>query len=113
MTEWNASMTIREVMTPNPITLESSAPVMDAAQAMSRDKIGDVVVRKNGKLCGIVTDRDIVIRVLGEGKDPKKTDLESICSHEVSTVSPDQNTSEAVRLMRDRAIRRLPVVEDS
>ncbi len=106
-------MKVRDVMTPNPVTLESSAPVMDAAQAMSQHKIGDVVVRKNGKLCGIVTDRDIVIRVVGEGRDPNKTELDSICSHEIVTVSPGQNTSDAVKLMRERAVRRLPVVENN
>jgi CBS domain-containing protein len=106
-------MQIREVMTKNPVTLESSARVVDAAQAMREHNIGDVVVRKNGKLCGIVTDRDIAIRVVGEGKDPKATNLEAICSLDVTTVSPTQSTSDAVRLMRKGAIRRLPVVEDS
>src|ERR1041385_3260401 len=105
-------MKVREIMTPDPITLESSAPVMDAAQAMSDHQIGDVVVREKGKLCGIVTDRDIVIRVVGAGKDPKATRLSSICSHEVLTVSPDETASDAVKLMRERAIRRLPVVEN-
>src|SRR5262249_27445781 len=86
--------------------------VMDAAQAMSQHEIGDVVVKKNGKPCGIVTDRDIVVRVVGKGMDPKSTNLDSICSYELLTVSPDQNTSDAVKLMRERAVRRLPVVED-
>jgi len=79
---------------------------------MSEHNLGDVVVQKNGKLCGIVTDRDIVIRVLGSGKDPKITSLESICSQELATISPDQPTSDAVRMMRERAIRRLPVIEN-
>src|SRR5947207_13894029 len=106
-------MNIREVMTQNPITLEASALVMEAAQAMRQHNIGEVVVRKNGKPCGILTDRDIAIRVVGEGKDPKATKLDSICSHDMLTISPDQNTSDAVKLMRERAIRRLPVMEDS
>jgi CBS domain-containing protein len=106
-------MQVREVMTKNPVMLDASARVLDAAQAMRQHNIGDVVVRKNGKLCGIVTDRDIALRVVGEGLDPKSTSVESICSHGVTTVAPTQSTSDAVRLMRKSAIRRLPVVEDS
>lgn len=106
-------MQVREVMTKNPVTLEASARVAEAAQAMREHNIGDVVVRKNGKLCGIVTDRDIAIRVVGEGRDPASTNLESVCSHEVTTIAPEQSTADAVRLMRKEAIRRLPVVENS
>ena len=106
-------MKIREVMTPYPITLGSDEPVMKAAQAMRENDIGDVVVRHDGKLCGIVTDRDIVVRVLAAGKDPQSTTLETVCSHEMLTISPDQDTSDAIRLMRERAIRRIPVVENN
>jgi CBS domain-containing protein len=106
-------MKIREVMTSDPVTLDASAPVIEAAEAMRHSDIGDVVIRKNGKLCGIVTDRDIVVRVLAAGKDPRTTNVESICSRDMLTVSPDQDTSTAVKLMRERAIRRLPVVENS
>jgi CBS domain-containing protein len=106
-------MKIREVMTPNPVTLDSQTPVMQAAQAMRENDIGDVVVRYDGQLCGIVTDRDIVVRVLAAGKDPNATRLESVCSHDMLTVSPDQDASDAIRLMRERAIRRLPVVENN
>ena len=104
-------MKVREVMTPNPVTLDDTAPVMKAAEAMRENDIGDVVVKHDGKLCGIVTDRDIVVRVLAAGKDPRATKLEAVCSHEMLTLSPDQDTSDAIRLMRERAIRRLPVVE--
>ncbi len=106
-------MQVREVMTKNPVTLEGSARVVEAAQAMREHNIGDIVVRKNGKLCGILTDRDIALRVVGEGLDPKVTNVEAICSYELTTVSPEQSTSDAVRLMRKNAVRRLPVVEDS
>lgn len=106
-------MQVREVMTKNPITLEASARVVDAALAMREHNIGDVVVRKDGKLCGIVTDRDIALRVVGEGLDPKATKLDAICSRVVTTIEPNQSTSDAVRLMRKGAIRRLPVVENS
>jgi len=106
-------MKVREVMTPYPITLASDEPVMKAAQAMRENDIGNVVVRHDGKLCGIVTDRDIVVRVLAAGKDPQSTTLDAVCSHDMLTLSPDQDTSDAIRLMRERAIRRLPVVENN
>ena len=105
-------MKVREVMTPNPVTLQASVPVMEAAKVMSQHNMGDVIVQQDGKICGIVTDRDIVVRTLAEGKDPKTTTLDSICSQKLTTISPDQTTAEAVRLMRERSIRRLPVVED-
>lgn len=103
---------VRDVMTPNPILLPASTPVLEAARQMRENDIGDVVVEKAGKLCGIVTDRDIVIRAVAEGKNVETTDLESICSKEVTSVSPDQSEEEAVRLMRQKSIRRLPVIEN-
>ena len=106
-------MKIRDVMTPNPVTLDANLPVMKAAEAMRENDIGDVVVRHDGKLCGIVTDRDIVVRVIATGQDPTATKLESVCSHDMLTLSPDQDTADAIRLMRERAVRRLPVVEDN
>jgi CBS domain-containing protein len=99
-------------MTPDPVAVEATTPILQAAEVMRQRDIGDVVVRKNGKLCGIVTDRDIVVRVIAMGKDPKTTNVESACSAETLTISPDQDTSDAVKLMRQRAIRRLPVVEN-
>lgn len=106
-------MQIREVMTADPITLASSASVSEAARAMREHNVGDVVVRKDGKVCGIVTDRDIVVRVLSEGKDPAKTTLDAICSHHLTTVSPDQGAGDAARIMSEKAIRRLPVMKDN
>src|SRR5258708_31641317 len=105
-------MKVREVITPNSVPLQASVPVMEAAKVMSQHNMGDVIVQQDGKICGIVTDRDIVVRALAEGKDPKTTTLDSICSQKLTTISPDQTTAEAVRLMRERSIRRLPVVED-
>jgi CBS domain-containing protein len=79
---------------------------------MRENDIGDVVVEKDGKLCGIVTDRDIVVRAIAEGKNVETTDLESICSRDVTSISPDESDDVAVRLMREKSIRRLPVVEN-
>jgi CBS domain-containing protein len=74
-------------------------------------EIGDVIVIENNQVCGIVTDRDIVVRILAETRDPATTTLADICSHSIVTVTPTESVEEAVRLMRTHAIRRLPVVD--
>src|SRR5947207_4606716 len=89
------NMRVSEVMTTAPVTLKASSPVSEAARAMREYDLGDVVVRKDGKLRGIVTDRDIVVRVLAEGKDPKNTSLDDICTKELIAVTPDQSASDA------------------
>ena len=100
---------IREVMTPNPKTLAQSATIMEAACAMRDNDIGDVVVLDNGRLCGILTDRDIVVRALAAGCDPNSTSVGEICSRALVTLAPDDSTGQAVRVMREHAIRRLPI----
>ncbi len=105
------AQTVRDVMTENLVTLPGSAPLADAARRMREADIGDVIVMANGGMCGVVTDRDIVVRGIAEGKDPQSTTLDEICSHDVVTVGPDDAVEQAVQLMRQRAVRRLPVVE--
>ena len=102
---------IRDVMTRNPKTLAQSATIMEAACAMRDNDIGDVVVLDQGRLCGIVTDRDIVVRALAGGCDPNRTSVGDICSRDLVTLAPDDSTGHAVRVMRERAIRRLPIEE--
>jgi len=102
---------IREVMTRNPVLLEASTSVTDAARAMRDRDIGDVLVQKDGALCGIVTDRDLVIRCLAEGHDPQSETLGELCSRELATLQADASVDEAVDLMKQHAIRRVPVIE--
>ena len=102
---------IRELMTPNPVVLPGTASVHEAARAMRDAQIGDVIVFENNQVCGIVTDRDIVVRTVAETQDPATTTLADICSHSLVTVTPTDSVEEAVRLMRTHAIRRLPVVD--
>jgi CBS domain-containing protein len=102
---------VREVMTPKPVTLDAGSPVIEAARLMKQSDIGDVIVLDSGKVCGVVTDRDIVVRVVSEGKDASSTKLADICSRDLVSISPDDALDEAIRLMRERAIRRLPVIE--
>ena len=106
------AQTIGEIMSREPITLESSASAMDAAAAMRTADIGDVLVTDNGRLRGIVTDRDIVMRVVSAGRNPAEVPLADICSTDVMTLSPSDDLQSAVSAMRDSAIRRIAVVED-
>lgn len=106
--EWS----IRDLMTPDLKALEATASVRAAAELMRESDIGDVVVLENNRLCGIVTDRDIVVRVLADGSDPGMVTVGEICSRELTTVPPTASVDDAVRLIRQKAIRRLPVVED-
>jgi CBS domain-containing protein len=103
---------IRDVMTPNPTALAQSATIMEAACAMRDNDIGDVVVLDNGRLCGILTDRDIVVRALAAGCDPNRTSVGEICSRALVTLAPEDSTGQAVRVMREHAIRRLPIEDD-
>ena len=103
---------IHDVMTPNPVSLPGTASVREAARAMRDQDIGDVIVVENSKVCGIVTDRDIVVRSVAEARDPAATTLADICSHALTTVAPTDSVEHAVQLMRQKAIRRLPVVEE-
>ena len=105
------AQSIRDVMTVNPITMLATSSVADTARAMRDSDIGDVIVVENAQICGIVTDRDIVVRAVAAGRDLSATTLADICSQELTTASPTDSVDEAVRLMREKAIRRLPVVE--
>ncbi len=106
------AQSIREVMTKDPITLDSSATIIEAARAMRDSDVGNVIVLENGKIYGIVTDRDIAVRAVAEGRDAESTKVGDICSRDVTSVSPDDSLDDATRLMREKAIRRLPVVEN-
>jgi CBS domain-containing protein len=102
---------IRELMTQNPVSLPGTASVHEAARAMRDANIGDVIVIEHNQVCGMVTDRDIVVRLVAEARDPATTTLADLCSHAVVTVRPTDSIEDAVRLMRTHAIRRVPVVE--
>ena len=103
--------TIRDIMSTPALCLDASDSVADAARCMCENDVGDVLVTRDGKLCGIVTDRDIVVRCIAQGDDPDDTRVERICSGPLTTLSPDDSVSSAVQQMRERAVRRLPVVE--
>jgi len=99
--------TLREVMTPEPVILPATARLEEAAREMKDAGIGDVLVSEEGALCGIVTDRDLVVRGLADGK----ATLGEVCSRELYFLAPEAEVEEAVWVMREASIRRMPVVE--
>ena len=105
--------TIRELMTPIPVTLPPEGSITDAARMMRDEGIGDVLVVEGDRLVGLVTDRDIVVRCLAEGADIREATIREACSDDIVTLAPDASVDEAVQIMRDHAVRRVPVVEDS
>lgn len=103
---------VREIMSAAPACMAASESVSAAAKAMKERGIGTVLVLSGGRLAGLVTGRDIAIRVLAENRDPLTTRLDDICSSELAVLSPDDAVETATRIVRDRAVRRLPVMAD-
>lgn len=103
---------VRDVMQSDPVCVTKTTPVLEAARMMRDGNIGDVLVVDDGHLCGILTDRDIVVRGIAEGADLQRTPVEELCSAELVALGPDDEIDHAVRLMRDHAVRRLPVTQD-
>lgn len=102
---------LSEVMTPNPVTLPIKASVVEAARLMKSEDIGDVLVLDGDRACGIVTDRDLVVRALAEGIDVESATLSDICTKDLVSLTPTDTVADAVALMRDKAIRRLVILE--
>ena len=103
---------IREVMTPAPETIRADRPAAEAAKKMKEADAGMIPVMTNGNLVGTVTDRDIALRIVAEGKDPQSTPVGEIASTDLVTVTPDEDLDVALQKMAKHQVRRLPVVED-
>jgi len=104
---------IRELMTTSPRTVSPDATAVDAARLMRDEDTGIApIVDGDGRLAGVVTDRDVALRIVAEGKDPGSTRVADIASQNVVTVDPQQDVDEALRLMAEHQVRRLPVVEE-
>lgn len=103
---------IRDVMTSQLVTLPPEATLVEAAAKMLDHGIGDVLVVADGRLYGIVTDRDIVLRAVAAGRVAQETAVAEVCSVDVTCVSPDEDAERVASLMRIRSVRRMPVVED-
>ena len=102
---------IRDVMTEDLVTLPVDATVVEASREMDRRDIGDVLVVEGERLVGMVTDRDIVVRAVTQGRDPNEIRLGDVATTDIQTLSPDADLGEAVAIMRQAAVRRVPVVD--
>jgi len=103
---------MRDIMSPAPVSMAATEPVSAAAKAMKEHGIGTVLIMAGGRLSGLVTDRDIAVRVLAEDRDPLTTSVGDICSTDLAVLGPDDDVERAARLVRERAVRRIPVVLD-
>lgn len=100
-------------MMPNPMSVDARTTVESAAQVMRENDIGDVLVTEDGVLRGILTDRDIVVRAIAAGRHPSATSTGEVCSASIQTCSVDDPTTQAAEIMRQHALRRLPVIEEN
>ncbi|HMJ03572.1 MAG TPA: CBS domain-containing protein [Conexibacter sp.] len=102
---------IRDVMTPDPVCVDPHSSAADAAKRMREVDSGAILVAEDGHLRGLLTDRDIVVRAIAEGRDPARVEVQEICSTDIQALRADDDAERAVQLMRDRHVRRIPVVE--
>ena len=102
---------VRDVMTGNPTTCEPTATLVDAAKVMAREDVGPVPIVEGGKLVGLVTDRDIIVRAVAEGRDVTSTTVRDVASKDLVTVTPDEDLDRALQLMAQHQVRRIPVVD--
>jgi CBS domain-containing protein len=103
--------TIRDLVKRDPVTVEASDTVEDAAKLMAEHDIGNVLVVENGEVKGIVTDRDIVVRVIAKGNGPDASVREAATT-ELETLEADASIDDAISKMEQAKVRRLPVIED-
>jgi CBS domain-containing protein len=105
--------TVRDVMTTDMSEVDLDTTLVEVARVMRDNGVGDVLVTDGGQLRGIMTDRDIVVRAVAEGLDPSRETADTVFSGEgLVTTAPDASIDDAAQLMRERSVRRVPVVED-
>jgi CBS domain-containing protein len=103
---------ISELMSPNPCAIEADKPVAYAARMMKDEDVGLAPIVEGDRLVGTLTDRDIVTRVVAEGRDPQSVAVREVASTDLVTIDPQQDLGEALKLMASNQVRRLPVVEE-
>jgi CBS domain-containing protein len=103
---------VREAMTSNPCSIDARKPVAYAARMMRDEDVGIAPIVEGDRLVGVLTDRDIAVRVVAEGLDPERVKVAEVASRDVVTLDLDQDLDEALRLLARHQVRRLPVVEE-
>jgi len=113
--KWEGALmgkSIQDVMTSNPCAIDANQPVSYAAKMMKDEDVGLAPIVEGDRLVGALTDRDITVRVVAEGRDPQTVKVREVASTDVITVDPQQDLDEALKLMARHQVRRLPVVEE-
>ena len=103
---------IKDDMTSNPCSIDAEKSVAYAAKMMREEDVGLAPIVEGDKLIGMLTDRDIAIRVVAEGRNPEQVKVADVASKQVVTIDPQQDLDEALRIMAKHQVRRLPVVEE-
>jgi len=103
---------VSDVMNDNPVIISRKASVIDAAREMKGEGVGSIIVVEDGMPVGIATESDILRKVVADGKNAADVSVDQIMSQPPITIAPDENMIEAIRIMSDKKIRRLPVVEN-
>jgi CBS domain-containing protein len=103
---------IRDVMTSNPCTIDAEKSVAYAAKMMQKEDVGLAPIVEGDRLVGMLTDRDIAVRVAAQGRDPGQVKVLEVASKKLVTIDPQQDLDEALRIMAQHQVRRLPVVEE-
>ena len=105
------AQSIREVMTQSPELVSGDTTIADAAKLMRDKDFGGILIGDGEEVTGFLTDRDIAVRVVAEGKDPTSTTVSEVATTDLHTLSPDDSVEDAIELVRQHDIRRVPVVE--
>jgi CBS domain-containing protein len=100
-----------KVMTSSLATIDPNTTVAEAARRMAKEDVGPLPVVEGDRLVGLVTDRDLVVRVLAEGRDPQTTTVREACSEDIVTVAPEDELDKALAVLAGRQVRRIPVVD--
>jgi CBS domain-containing protein len=103
---------VKDLMTPQVVYLPAETTLDEAARAMREKGIGDVVVTEGASLAGVVTDRDIVIRAIADGRDPVSTTVGDVASRDLVMIGQEASPQQAAQVMRERAVRRLLVCDN-
>ncbi|MFI9611808.1 CBS domain-containing protein [Streptomyces sp. NPDC052023] len=103
---------VRDIMTSDPVTVEPQTSVAAVARIMRDEDLGAVLVTDGDHLRGLVTDRDLVVRSIADGGDADEITVAAACSDDLVTVRPDEELDHAVELMREHAVRRIPVIDE-
>jgi len=102
---------IRKLMFVKPRTVRVGDSIVEAAKLMRGEETGMAPIVDGGRLVGVITERDITIRVVAEGRDPRTTKVEEVASRDLVTIDPDHDLDDALELMAQHEVKRLPVIE--